>query len=118
MTAILTAFYSFRLIYLTFWVRTAAVKNNIEHQHPMTNIELLGLSFLAICSLFVGFVSRDFFNGVGTIFFGNSVAISPITFLMEMETLPVIIKLLPFIGSSAGAAIAVVLLVKSNWLNI
>jgi NADH-ubiquinone oxidoreductase chain 5 len=115
-TAVLTAFYSFRLIYLTFWVRTSAVKWAIEHQHPMTNIELFGLSFLALASIFIGFVSREFFNGVGTPFFSNSVAASPATFLMEMETLPVVIKLLPFIGSTAGAAASIVLLTQSNWM--
>jgi NADH-ubiquinone oxidoreductase chain 5 len=118
LTAIITAFYSFRLIYLTFWVRTAATKNSIEYQHPMTNIELLGLSILALSSMFIGFASRDFFNGVGTGFFGNNVAASPVTVLMEMETLPVVIKLLPFIGSTAGAAASIVLLSQSNWLSM
>jgi hypothetical protein len=80
----------------------------------MTNIELLGLSALALASIFIGFVSRDFFNGVGTSFFSNSVASSPATFLMEMETLPVVIKLLPFIGSTAGVAASIVLLTQSN----
>ena len=116
LTAVITAFYSFRLIYLTFWVRTAATKYTIEHQHPMTNIELLGLSILAMCSILIGFVSRDFFSGVGTNFFGNTVASTPTTILMEMETLPVGIKLLPFIGSTAGALASVVLLTQSNWL--
>jgi hypothetical protein len=35
---------------------------------------------------------------------------------MEMETLPVVIKLLPFIGSTAGAAASIVLLTQSNWM--
>ena len=35
-----------------------------------------------------------------------------------METLPVIIKLLPFIGSTAGAAASIVLLSQSNWLSM
>jgi len=37
---------------------------------------------------------------------------------MEMETLPVVIKLLPFIGSTAGALASVVLLTQSNWLSM
>jgi hypothetical protein len=84
----------------------------------MTNIELVGLSTLALASIFIGFVSRDFFNGVGTSFFSNSTASSPATFLMEMETLPVYVKLLPFIGSTAGAAASIVLLAQSNWLSM
>ena len=117
-TAVLTAFYSFRLVYLTFWVRTSATKDSIAHQHPMTNIELLGLSVLAVASIFIGFASRDFFNGVGTDYFGNTIAASPATFLMEMETLDSSVKLLPFIGSTAGAAAALVLLYQSNWLTM
>jgi len=84
----------------------------------MTNIELVGLSVLALRSMFIGFASRDFFNGVGTAFFGNTVAVLPATVLMEMETLPVIIKLLPFIGSTAGAAASIMLLSQSNWLSM
>jgi hypothetical protein len=80
----------------------------------MTNIELVCLSFLAFCSVVIGFVSRDFFNGVGTGFFSNTLAITPATVLMEMETLPVSIKLLPFIGSTIGSIAAIVLLMQSN----
>lgn len=116
LTAILTAFYSFRLIYLTFWVRSASPKIDVEYQHPMTTIELLGLSVLAFASIFIGFLCRDFFTGAGSPFFTNQVASSPATVLMEMETLSVLIKLLPFIGSTAGALAAIVLLRKSNWL--
>ncbi len=82
----------------------------------MTNIELGGLSVLILGSIAIGYISRDFFNGVGTDFFTNNVASIPITILMEMETLPVIIKLLPFVVSTAGAFAAVVLLSQSNWL--
>jgi hypothetical protein len=64
--------------------------------------------------MIIGFVSRDFFIGAGSSYFGNSVASSAPNILMEMETLPVLIKNLPFIGSSAGALGAVVLLVRSN----
>lgn len=118
LTAILTAFYSFRLIYLTFWVRTSAFKTDVEHQHSMTTIEIGVLSILALCSIFIGYVSRDFFAGAGTGFFGNQIASAPATILMEMETLPVAIKLLPFIGSTAGAVASVVLLTQSNWLSM
>lgn len=82
----------------------------------MTNIELVGLSILAMSSVLMGFLCRDFFNGPGTDYFGNNVAATPATFLLEMETLPVAVKLLPFIGSTAGALAAVVLLSQSNWL--
>jgi len=74
----------------------------------MTNTELGGLSVLILGSIAIGYISRDFFNGVGTDFFTNNVASIPITILMEMETLPV--------TSTAGACAAVVLLSQSNWL--
>ena len=61
-------------------------------------------------------MSNDFFNGVGTDFFGNNVASTPATVIMEMHTLPVFVKLLPFIVSTGGALAAVVLLSQSNWL--
>lgn len=117
LTAMLTAFYSFRLIYLTFWVRTSAPKFAVVHQHPMTTIELVGLSTLTLASLFIGYVCRDFFTGAGSPFFGNQIASTPANILMEMETLPVWIKLLPFIVSTAGALAAIALLSQSNWLS-
>jgi len=80
----------------------------------MTTVELGGLSVLILGSIFIGFVSIEFFNGIGTDFFGNNVASTPATVLMEMHTLPVIIKLLPFIVSIGGALAAVVLLSQSN----
>jgi NADH-ubiquinone oxidoreductase chain 5 len=116
LTAALTSFYSLRLIYLTFWVHSAISKDSTNNLHPITNIELVVLSILASGSLLIGFGSRDFFNGVGTDFFGNNISSTPSTFLMEMETLPIIIKLLPFILSSAGALISMLLLSQSHWL--
>lgn len=80
----------------------------------MTTIELLGLSVLAFASIFIGYLCRDFFTGAGSSFFSNQVAASPANVLMEMETLPVLLKLLPFIGSSAGALAVVALLSQSN----
>jgi proton-translocating NADH-quinone oxidoreductase chain L len=114
--AILTAFYSLRLVYLTFWVRTASPKLSVEQQHPLTNLEFGGLGILILGSLFIGYISNDFFNGVGTDFFGNNVASSPITIIMELHTLPLAVKLLPFIVSTGGALAAVALLSQSNWL--
>jgi hypothetical protein len=70
-------------------VRTSAPKFAVEHQHPMTTIELVGLSTLTLASLFIGYVCRDFFTGAGSPFFGNQIASTPANILMEMETLPV-----------------------------
>ena len=55
LTAIITAFYSFRLIYLTFWVRSAASKFSVLNINIQWLILNYGLSILAFGSIFIGF---------------------------------------------------------------
>ena len=80
----------------------------------MTNFEFVVLGLLALGSLFVGFVSRDFFNGVGTSYFNNAVALTPPNILLEIEILPSLVKSLPFIGSTIAALAAVFLFLHLN----
>ena len=50
-----TAFYSFRLIYLTFLSKTNGLKKIIEHAHDAPNIMAYPLMVLAFGSIFIGF---------------------------------------------------------------
>jgi NADH-ubiquinone oxidoreductase chain 5 len=61
-------------------------------------------------SIFSGFLMKDFFIGVGSIFLGNSIFILPHHFnLFEAEFLPVFIKVIPSIFSLSGAYLAILL---------
>jgi NADH-ubiquinone oxidoreductase chain 5 len=60
--------------------------------------------------LFSGYLVRDLFVGLGSIFFGNSIFILPKNFnLIEAEFLPLQIKLLPLIFSLSGMFLALFL---------
>lgn len=110
LSAFFTAFYSFRLIYLTFLSSTNASKPVIIGAHESSGLVILALFILSMGSLFSGFLSKDLFIGVGSIFLGNSIFIMPSHFyLFEAEFLPISIKLTPVLFSLSGAFLAIFL---------
>jgi proton-translocating NADH-quinone oxidoreductase chain L len=110
MAAFFTAFYSFRLVYLTFLSKPMGSRMVIEHAHevPLTiGIPLLVLSF---GSIFLGFLTKDMVIGLGTDFWQNAVFVLPKNNLyIESEFIPTSIKLIPTILSFTGAGLALVL---------
>jgi NADH-ubiquinone oxidoreductase chain 5 len=108
--AFFTAFYSFRLIYLTFLSDTNAPRTVISHAHDAPFIMAFPLMVLAVGSIFVGYVMRDMMIGLGTDFWGNSLFTHPSNLtLIESEFIPTPIKLLPVVLSIFGAGLAIYL---------
>jgi NADH-ubiquinone oxidoreductase chain 5 len=64
-SAFFTAFYSIRLIYLTFIKVTNADNRVISNAHESSNIMLIPLFILGFGSIFVGFIAKDLFLGLG-----------------------------------------------------
>jgi len=109
-SAFFTAFYSIRLISLTFLKNTNAFKQVIEHAHEPSKFMATPLFILSFVSIFVGYLTRDLMIGAGTDFWGNALFILPQQFLLiESEWLNSGIKLLPLIFSLSGATLAFVL---------
>jgi proton-translocating NADH-quinone oxidoreductase chain L len=110
MAAFFTAFYSFRLVYLTFISKPMGPRMVIEHAHevPLTiGIPLLVLSF---GSIFIGYLCKDAVIGLGTDFWQNAVFVLPKNNLyIESEFIPTSVKLIPTILSFSGAALALIL---------
>lgn len=106
-SAFFTSFYSFRLLFLTFLNNSNAYKSFINNSHEATIFMLIPLILLAFGSIFIGYITRDMFIGLGTNFWGNSLFILPqhVTFL-DSEFIPYHIKLIPVMFSIAGASIA------------
>lgn len=111
-SALFTAFYSFRLLYLTFINNNNSsqeiFKNNVhESPWPMS----LPLGILAIGSIFIGYLFRDAVLGLGTSFFGNSIFILPThsDSLIDAEFIDITYKWLPVIFSLTGAILAFIL---------
>ena len=107
-----TAFYSFRLIYLTFINNFNGYRILLNKVHESEILMILPLIILALGSIFIGFLTKDFFIGFGTDFWGNSIFTLPKNlFFIEAEFLPIFIKWLPFFLSFFGIII-------SSYINV
>jgi NADH-ubiquinone oxidoreductase chain 5 len=107
MAAFFTAYYSTRLIALTFLRPVNGSKVAYEHIHEAPFKMALPLFVLSFASIFVGYISRDMFIGVGTDFWGNSLFALPTAQpMLEAEWLESSIKLIPLIFSFSGVFFA------------
>lgn len=101
--AFFTAFYSIRLLFLTFLTETNGRRIIIENSAESGWKMLLPLAILAIPSIFVGFLAKDFFVGPGTDVWGTSLYINPFSFqFFDAEFLSLLYKLTPVIFSFLG----------------
>jgi NADH-quinone oxidoreductase subunit L len=62
-TAFLTAFYSWRLLIMTFHGRSRADEHTMQHVHESPWVMLLPLFVLAVGAIFAGWLFEDFFVG-------------------------------------------------------
>lgn len=105
LTAGLTAFYSMRLISLTFLTYPNAQRQTYLNTHEAAPTVLLALTILAVFSIFFGYVCSDLFVGMASDFLSNSIFIRPenITLVEAEFSLASTIKLLPLALSIIGA---------------
>nr|YP_009546480.1 NADH dehydrogenase subunit 5 [Gelidium kathyanniae]AYO27828.1 NADH dehydrogenase subunit 5 [Gelidium kathyanniae] len=109
-----TAFYSFRLLYLTFINNCNMSRVNINTTHESNLLILIPLIFLAFGSVFVGYFCKDFFIGFGADFWKISIFNLPIySNQIEVEYLQTKIKWLPFFLSALGVILASLLNISS-----
>ena len=98
-----TAFYSFRLIFFTFFTKTNNFKIILENVHESSSFMLFSLSILGIGSIFVGFITKEIFIGFGTFTFYKSIFNNPLNFLSILcEFIPIEFKMIPVISSFLG----------------
>lgn len=107
-SACFTAFYSLRLISLTFLTYPNARKSVYMNTHDAPTIVMIPLTILSLLAIFFGYLGRDLFVGMGSDFLSPSLFIHPshITLVEAEFGLPLLIKLLPAIGTLAGAGLA------------
>jgi len=110
LSATFTAFYSFRLIFLTFLNNPNGFKVHFVHVHDAPLLMTFVLSCLCCFSIFLGFVLKDFFVGVGNSAWNNSIFFdSQSLSLIDAEFIPLLVKLLPFCCSLLGSLICMFL---------
>nr|YP_010199753.1 NADH dehydrogenase subunit 5 [Gracilaria isabellana]UAD89711.1 NADH dehydrogenase subunit 5 [Gracilaria isabellana] len=105
-----TAFYSFRLIYLTFVNSANTTRKNILKSHEPSLLMLIPLIVLGFGSIFIGYVGKDLFIGLGTDFWKSSIMILPSnSYSIEAEWLKINLKWLPFVLSTFGIVLATII---------
>ena len=102
--AFLTAFYSIRLLYLTFLSKPNGYRVLTLNAHEAPIRMALPLFILAIPSIFIGYLTKDMIIGLGSDFWQGSIYIQPKNFnVIDAEHIPQLAKLLPVILSFLGA---------------
>lgn len=111
----ITAFYSFRLISMTFLTYPNAPKGDYEHTHEQPLIVVVPYVILSLLAIFFGYLAKDLFVGPGSDFLSSALFIHPthITLVEAEFGIPLFYKLLPAVGSMLGAVTALLLYHKT-----
>ncbi len=106
--AFLTAFYSWRLIIMTFHGESRADEKTLAHVHESPKVMILPLVVLALGALFVGILSVEYFVGEHTVeFWKNSIFVLDTHKALEnAHHSPIWVVALPSVVAIAGIALA------------
>ena len=109
--AFLTAFYSWRLIIMTFHGAPRANQHTMEHVHESTAWMTVPLMILALGAVFSGWALHEMFIGDDQIaFWAGSIMSGPDNhILVDIEHTPTLIAWLPTITSALGILLAYVM---------
>ena len=110
LAAVLTAFYSWRLIYLTFHGDFKGNKSTYDKIHESPLVMLLPLFILAFGAVFSGWFFKEMFIGVNwDYFWSNSIFIlTGNDAIYKANSVPKWVKLLPIVLAIIGISIATV----------
>jgi NADH-ubiquinone oxidoreductase chain 5 len=98
-----TAFYSFRLIFYVFFIKTQNYKKIFENLTENLFKINICLFILMLCSIFIGFIFKDLIIGVGSNFWNNILIFNPKNNnIFNAEFLKNTYKLLPMFISFFG----------------
>jgi NADH-ubiquinone oxidoreductase chain 5 len=108
--AFCTAFYSFRLLFLTFINPTNTFKTYIQGAHEADLKMIFPLIVLGLGSIFYGFMSRDLIIGLGSLFFNQTYTNFYNFNMFDSEFLPAFVKNIPLIFTLLGAFTSLILI--------
>ena len=119
LAAFFTSFYSFRLIYLTFLNNINLNRKVVYQIHEGSYTLTIPLILLALCSIFIGYVFKEYFLGLGNNCWNNTIFIWPThNYVIESEFLNVGLKWIPFVFTLLGFFLATFLnLINLRFLN-
>lgn len=118
-SAFVTAFYSLRLISITFLTYPNANKNIYLNAHDAPTIVMFCLIILSILAIFFGYITRDIYVGIANDFFNDALFISPINVTIVEAEFGVnqTVKLMPLYATITGAILAFYLYHNNNSKN-
>jgi NADH-quinone oxidoreductase subunit L len=116
--AFMTAFYSWRLMFMTFHQPTRADHETFEHAHESPWVMLLPLLVLATGAAVAGFAFKYVFIGEGYgEFWRASLAEGPHNHIRHaMDEIPGWVSLSPFVAMVGGFALAYLYYMAAPWL--
>jgi NADH-quinone oxidoreductase subunit L len=108
--ALLTAFYSWRLLYMTFHGPARADEHVMAHVHESPKVMTIPLMVLALGAIFAGILGYHYFVGTAmNTFWGGTLAVLPEhKALEEAHHAPFVIKALPTFIALLGILIATI----------
>jgi NADH-quinone oxidoreductase subunit L len=108
--AAMTSFYSWRLMFLTFWGTPRGSKKTHEHAHESPPVMLIPLAVLAFGAVFAGIIwYQPFFGSTSTVnawFAGSIFMAEGNTVLRDAHYVPDWVKVAPFFAMLGGLALA------------
>ena len=116
--ALMTSFYSWRLIFMTFFGTSRADHHTFDHAHESPATMMVPLALLSVGAIFAGAVFKDYFIGhEEAAFWGASVFRGEANHILhEMHQIPKWVGFAPLIAMLAGFAIAWVYYIGAPWL--
>jgi NADH-quinone oxidoreductase subunit L len=107
LAAFMTAFYSLRLMFMTFHGTSRADKSVLDHVHESPKVILIPLALLALGAAFAGYAFKDYFVGAGyEHFWGEALFLSGENVMEAAEHIPDWVRHMPLIMLLAGGALA------------
>ena len=105
--AVMTAFYSCRLMFMTFHGESRAPAEVMSHAHESPPMILIPLVILAVGAVFSGLLFSHFFIGDGrTEFWGDAIKVLEPDVVEAAHHVPIWVQALPIVAMAAGIGTA------------
>ena len=111
LAAFLTAFYSWRLLFMTFHGTPRADSHTMAHVHESPAVMLVPLALLAAGAVAAGFLLNDWFIGAGqAAFWHGAIVNNPANHIIQhIDHAPVAVELAPLLAAISGIGLALVM---------
>ncbi len=116
--ALMTSFYSWRLMFMTFYGQSRADHETFDHAHESPNTMLVPLGLLALGAVFAGLVFERYFIGEGhEEFWGKALHAGEGNHILHaMHEVPAWVGFAPTLAMIAGFVTAYVYYIQAPWL--